>query len=90
MVLNRQNILTMNEKQSDRKKRERDEEKIHNEKKHNAFFFSFFLLTAQGAKHAGKCLESMISANPKALKRLRKKKANTWMDPLTLTSYTAI
>lgn len=50
------------EAESDRKKREG-----WGQDGHNAFFF-----TAQGAKHAGKCLESMVSADPKALIHLRK------------------
>lgn len=44
----------------------------------------FFFFTAQGAKHAGKCLESMVSADPKTFIHLRKTdKAHIWMDPLT-------
>lgn len=58
--------------ESDRKKRERDEGKMDT-------MLSFFL-KAQEAKHAGKRLESMVSADPKALIHLI---AHIWMDPLS-------
>lgn len=64
-------VMTTNERQKV-KERQRDEGKMD----------TMLYFTARGAKHAGKCLESMVSADPKAFVHLRKTdKAHVWMDP---------
>lgn len=74
MVLKRQSVMTTNERQKVTERRRRDEGKRD----------TMLYLTAQGAKHAGKCLESMVSADPKVFIHLRKTdKAPIWMDPLS-------
>lgn len=70
MVLKRQSVMT-NEKQREIERREREMRARWTQ--------CFFFFTAQGAKHAGKCLESMVSADPKALIH---HKAHIRMDPL--------
>lgn len=72
MVLKRQSVMTTNERQKVKERRQRDEGKMD----------TMLYFIAQGAKHAGKCLESMVSADPKAFIHLRKTdKAHVWMDP---------
>ncbi len=57
MVLKRQSVMTTNERQKVKERRQRDEGKMD----------TMLYFIARGAKHAGKCLESMVSADPKAL-----------------------
>ncbi len=72
MVLKRQSVMTTNERQKVKERRQRDEGKMD----------TMLYFIARGAKHAGKCLESMVSADPKAFIHLRKTdKAHVWMDP---------
>ncbi len=72
MVLKRQHVMTTNERQRVKVRSQRDEGKMD----------TMLYFTARGAKHAGKCLESMVSADPKAFIHLRKTdKAHVWMDP---------